>query len=59
MKKTNSKTISFILKAVPLAMGVAVIVLSILNEIEVYSAVIMLGIGLACLSLGSLDKSEE
>jgi len=59
MKKTNSKTIGFILKAVPLAMGVAVIVLSILNEIEVYSAVIMLGIGLACLSLGSLDKSEE
>jgi len=59
MKKVNSKTISFILKAVPLAMGVAVVVLSILNEIEVHSAVIMLGIGLACLSLGSLDKSEE
>ena len=54
-----NKTISIILKAVPLAMGVVVIVLSVLNEIEVHSAITMLGIGLACLSLGSLDNSEK
>ncbi|MCL2564777.1 MAG: hypothetical protein FWE24_03065 [Defluviitaleaceae bacterium] len=61
MKNKDNKTISSILKAVPLAMGVAVVVLSILNEIETQSAIIMLGIGLACLAIGTLNdsKSEE
>ena len=54
-----NKTISLILKVVPLAMGVGVVVLSVLDEIEVHSAITMLGIGLVCLSIGLLDNSEK
>lgn len=42
-----------------MAMGIAVVALSILNELETQSAIIMLGIGLACLGLGSLNDSEN
>ena len=48
----NKKTdyvIDIVLKAVPLAMGVAVTVLSILDELPVTSGFTMLGIGLACI----------
>jgi len=55
----GGKTISVILKIVPMAMGIAVVALSILNELETQSAIIMLGIGLACLGLGSLNDSEN
>ena len=43
--------IPLILKAVALAMGVAVLVLSILHEIDMYSGFGMLGIGLSCLGI--------
>lgn len=43
-------------KAVALAMGVAVTVLSVLGELETGSAVIMLGVGLACAGVALLDK---
>ena len=46
-KKTDD-VIDIVLKAVPLAMGVAVTVLSILDELPVTSGFTMLGIGLAC-----------
>ena len=39
-----------ILKAVPLAMGVAVVVTSLLGELDMKSGFTMLGIGLACIS---------
>lgn len=39
------------LKGVGMAMGIAVVVLSVLNEIDVQSAVMMLGIGLASISI--------
>ena len=42
-----------------MAMGIAVVVLSVLNELETQSAIIMLGIGLACLGLGSLSSDEK
>ena len=53
-KPTSSSiptTVTLVLKAVALAMGVAVTVLTILNQVDAKSAVGMLGIGLACLSL--------
>ena len=50
------KTINIILKVIPLAMGIAVVVLSILNELEMQSAIIMLGIGLACVGIASLNS---
>ena len=43
-------------KGVGLAMGIAVAVLSFLNQIEVKSAIGMLGIGLACLAISALQK---
>ncbi len=45
------KIINIILKAVPVAMGIAVIVTSVLNELNMKSGFIMLGIGLACIGI--------
>ena len=47
------------LKGVSLAMGIAVVVLSCMNKIEVRSAITMLGIGLACLAVTQFPKKEE
>lgn len=47
------------LKGVALAMGVAVVVLSIMEQIETNAAVGMLGIGLACLAVTQLSKKEN
>lgn len=46
------------LKAVPLAMGIAVVVTSILNGIDTKSALIMLGIGMACLGINLLRNNK-
>ncbi len=49
MKGKNVKRlITLVFKAVTLAMGVAVVALSILNEIDTDSAITLLGIGCAC-----------
>lgn len=40
-------------------MGIAVIVLSIFEKLDVNSGFCMLGIGLACLGIASLSKKEE
>ena len=45
-----------ILKAVPLAMGVAVTVTAVLGELDMCSGFSMLGIGLACLAVRELKK---
>ena len=63
-KKENSNTtkmkdlINLILKAVALAMGIAVVVLNILNQIDVKSSIIMLGIGITCIAIYLLDNKE-
>ena len=51
--------VSLVLKAVPLAMGIAVTVLTILGKIETKSAMIMLGIGLACVALNLLQEKKN
>lgn len=51
--------IEIILKAVPLGMGVAVIVTSILGKADTHSSSIMLGIGLTCLSIGAFHNRER
>jgi len=45
-----------ILKAVPLAMGIAVAVTAVLGELEVTHGMSMLGIGLACLAVRELKQ---
>ena len=54
-----SGVITLALKGIALAMGVAVTVLSFLNEIETTSAVGMLGLGLACLAVTQFSKEGE
>lgn len=46
-----------VLKAIPLAMGVAVVVTSLLGQLEPQSAICMLGLGMVCLGLLQLQKS--
>ena len=55
-KKSIRETISVIFKAVTLAMGVAVVVLSCMGSLEPRKAVILLGIGLACSGAAIREK---
>lgn len=50
--------INIILKAVPLAMGVAVTVTSILGELDKKSGFTMLGVGLACVGAYLLRENK-
>ena len=58
-KTDVSALILLILKAIALAMGVAVVVLSVMDGTDVSSALIMLGIGLACVSLAFLSEKKK
>lgn len=58
-KKNLTPMVHMIMKAIALAMGVAVVVLSILKKLDVNSGMGMLGIGLACLAIISLTKNEQ
>ncbi len=51
----NKKTLSTILKAVAVAMGIAVIVLNILGSLAAGTAFSLLGIGLASLAVAALQ----
>lgn len=51
--------VSLILKALSLAMGIGVVVLSILKKIDLYSGLAMLGIGLTGVSLSLLREKED
>ena len=55
-KKSIREITSVIFKAVTLAMGVAVVVLSCLGSLETQTAVPLLGIGLACAGAAMLAK---
>lgn len=58
-KKNIMPMVHLIMKAVALAMGVGVAVLSVLNELDATSGMGMLGIGLACLAVSSLSQKSE
>ena len=55
-KKPIREIISVIFKAVTLAMGIAVVVLSCLGSLEPQTAVTLLGIGLACAGAAMREK---
>lgn len=55
-KKGSAEIVETVLKALTLAMGVAVAVLSIMDAIDTKSAIIMLGIGLACVGINMMKK---
>lgn len=54
-----STMISFILRAMALAMAIAAIVLSIIGTAEIDTIVTLLGIGLFTLALDALDRGPE
>ena len=58
-KRKIDEIIDLALKGVALAMGIAIVVLSIMKQIEVESAMTMIGIGLASLAITSLSKKGE
>lgn len=58
-KKNITPMVHMIMKAIALAMGVGVVVLSILKQLDVNSGMGMLGIGLSCLAITSLAKEKE
>ncbi len=59
-KSKANEIVDTALKGVGIAMGIAVTVLSVLGEVEANTAFIMLGIGLASISISQLkDKHEE
>lgn len=47
-RKSFRKIVSVVLKAMTVAMGVAVVALSCLGSLEMQTAVLLPGIGLAC-----------
>ena len=49
---------NLILKAVAVAMGIAVIVLNILDKIDIKTSIILLGIGIFCIGLYLLDDKN-
>ena len=55
-KKSFKEIVSIVMRALTLAMGVAVVVLSRLGQLEAQSAVCMLGIGLACAGISMLEE---
>ena len=50
--------IDIILRAVPMAMGIAVVVISLLGELDIRSGFAMLGIGLACIGVYLLKQKN-
>lgn len=56
--KNAEQIINTILKALPIAMGVAAIVTSLLDELDMKSGFTMLGIGLACVGVYLLRNKE-
>ena len=51
--------INIIFKAVGLAMGVAVIALSIMKQLPTETAIILLGIGVACIGISGFIKEKD
>ena len=57
-KQTPKEIVQTVLKAVPLAMGVAVVVLSIMDELPIQSGFIMLGLGVFCAGLSLMNEKK-
>lgn len=63
-RKENANTkikdiADLILKAVAIAMGIGVVVLNIMNQIDTKSSFIMIGIAIICISLFLLENKED
>jgi hypothetical protein len=54
-----SRVTALILKAIALAMAVAVIVLNIMGEVDVATSITLLAIGLLAMALGAFTDIKE
>lgn len=54
--KSAKEIVTLVFKALAVAMGIAVTVLSCMDVIDQKSAVLMLGIGLSCAGIAMLEK---
>jgi hypothetical protein len=54
--RSISQTVDLVLRAVGLAMAVAVVVLNILGVLPIEAQVLLLGIGMFCLAVTWLDR---
>lgn len=57
-RQSPKKIAQIIFKAVPLAMGVAVVVLAVMDELPIQSAFIMLGLGLFCAGIALMNEKK-
>lgn len=58
MQEIDKNLRGLVLKSVGLAMGVATIVLNIMETIDSRNSIILLAIGLSCLALNELGNEE-
>lgn len=58
MKQVIKETIDLIFKVVPLAMGIAVGVLSVMGKLDTNSGFGMLGLGMFCLAMRNLPENN-
>lgn len=58
-KKSIHEIVSTVFKALTLAMGIAVVVLSCMGSLEIQSAITMLGIGLASAGASMLGNKSN
>lgn len=56
MRENTKQLMQTILKAIALAMGVAVVALSAMHKLNIDSAIPMLGIGVCCCGISLLNK---
>lgn len=56
--KKPKEVMDILFKAVALAMGIAVIVLSVLDALPVESGITLLGIGMTCIGISLLNNKE-
>ena len=57
-QKSADSAVTLALRAIPVAMGVAVAVLSVLGQLDSRSGFTMLGIGLACTGISLLERKD-
>mgnify|MGYP003302806887 CR=1 FL=1 len=58
-KQSLKEILQIILKAVPVAMGVAVVVLSVMDELPIQSGFVMLGLGMFCVGISLLNEKKK
>lgn len=58
-RKGRNEIVSIVFKGVALAMGITVVVLSVLNELDTRTGIIMLGLGLTSISIYCLQEKNN